>query len=150
MGCLCICIISLCSYYFGYFQHSVFNSVPATRPKWGDICCVIVIVVACSRVLGLRVVFLMASVVTWYVMRIMCFSFCWLQPTICYSCVNMTGFSVFVASDANRLILQCWPRCSVKTFSSSHAAGLGAPYCREYNWRYYKSKTFPSWAVVGN
>jgi len=51
----------------------------------------------------------------------------------------------FVAWDANRLILQCWPRCSVKTFNSSYAAGLGAPYGREYSWRYYYNfKTLPS------
>lgn len=77
MVCLCIRM-----HYFLIFvllrllPHSVFNSFPATRPKWGDIFCLIVIGVNCSHVLGLRVMFLMASVVTWYVMRIMCFSFC--------------------------------------------------------------------------
>ena len=94
MGCLCIWIVSLFSSYFGYFQHSVFIIVPATRLKWGDICCLIVIDVTCSHVLHLRFVFLMASVDTWYIMRIMCFSFCWLQRTVFYECVNMAAFWV--------------------------------------------------------
>jgi hypothetical protein len=29
------------------------------------------------------------------------------------------------------LTIKSWPRCTVRTFNSSHAAGLGAPYVRE-------------------
>jgi len=40
------------------------------------------------------------------------------------------------------------PRCPVRTFSSSHAAGLGTPYNSEYICGYYKFKIRPPRAVV--
>ena len=41
------------------------------------------------------------------------------------------------------------PRCTVRTFNSSHAAGLGVQYGRECAYGYYKFKTLPSWTAVG-
>jgi hypothetical protein len=44
---------------------------------------------------------------------------------------------------------QCWPRCTVRTFNSSHVACLGAPYGNKNVYRYYKCKTPSSYVVVG-
>jgi hypothetical protein len=51
------------------------------------------------------------------------------------------------------LILQCTPRCIVRTFNSTHAAGNGAPYGRESICRYCTAnlnRKVHSWQVPGS
>ena len=56
--------------------------------------------------------------------------------------------TVDTGSGADPLTLQGRPRCNVRTFDSTYAAGVGAPYgCACIN-DYYTLKRPPSWAVV--
>jgi hypothetical protein len=51
----------------------------------------------------------------------------------CDSCLQrLVSYSNWTVSNHRTFTLQCRPRYSVRTFNSSHFAGFGAPYGREY------------------